>query len=185
MVAIRDKQLNAIRKHYGLNYQICDLLDYEQPSRYIVSNTEYSDDSNLIPVLTANKAFILGYTDELFGIYDKGQCIILDDFTLDCKLVDFAFKIKSSAIKILTSKNGISLRYVYEYLNHIGLETTEHKRHYISEMGPMMIAYPTDKKKIDDFNNMMSSLESKIEIENKYLQSLLAQKSYLLSNMFI
>jgi hypothetical protein len=49
----------------------------------------------------------------------------------------------------------------------------------------MMIAYPTDKKKIDDFNNMMSSLESKIEIENKYLQSLLAQKSYLLSNMFI
>ena len=184
-VAIRDKQLNAIRKHYGLNYQICDLLDYEQPSRYIVSNTEYSDDSNLIPVLTANKAFILGYTDEPFGIYDKGQCIILDDFTLDCKLVDFAFKIKSSAIKILTSKNGISLRYVYEYLNHIGLETTEHKRHYISEIEPMMIAYPTDKKKIDDFNNMMSSLESKIEIENKYLQSLLAQKSYLLSNMFI
>jgi multiple sugar transport system substrate-binding protein len=39
--------------------------------------------------------------------------------------------------------------------------------------------------KVDDFNNMMSSLESKIEIENKYLQSLLAQKSYLLSNMFI
>lgn len=185
LVAIRDKQLNAIRKHYGLNYQICDLLDYEQPSRYIVSNTEYSDDSNLIPVLTANKAFILGYTDEPFGIYDKGQCIILDDFTLDCKLVDFAFKIKSSAIKILTSKNGISLRYVYEYLNHIGLETTEHKRHYISEIGPMMIAYPTDKKKIDDFNNMMSSLDSKIEIENKYLQSLLAQKFYLLSNMFI
>lgn len=77
------------------------------------------------------------------------------------------------------------LGYVYEYLNYLNLETTEHKRHYISEIEPMMIAYPTDKKKIDDFNNMMSSLESKIEIENKYLQSLLVQKSYLLSNMFI
>ena len=184
-VAIRDKQLNAIRKHYGLNYQICDLLDYEQPTKYVVTDTEYSDDISKTPVLTANKAFILGYTNETFGVYDKGKCIILDDFTLDCKYVDFPFKVKSSAIKILTVKNGYSLRYVYEYLNYLNLETTEHKRHYISEMGPMMIAYPTDKKKIDDFNNMMSSLESKIEIENKYLQSLLAQKFYLLSNMFI
>ena len=184
-VAIRDKQLNTIRKHYGLNYQICDLLDYEQPTKYVVTDTEYSEDRSKTPVLTANKAFILGYTDESFGVYDKGACIILDDFTLDCKYVDFPFKVKSSAIKILTVKNGYSLRYVYEYLNYLNLETTEHKRHYISEIEPMMIAYPTDKKKIDDFNNMMSSLESKIEIENKYLQSLLAQKSYLLSNMFI
>ena len=184
-VAIRDKQLNAIRKHYGLNYQICDLLDYEQPTKYVVTDTEYSEDRSKTPVLTANKAFILGYTNETFGVYDKGKCIILDDFTLDCKYVDFPFKVKSSAIKILTVKNGYSLRYVYEYLNYLNLETTEHKRHYISEIEPMMIAYPTDKKKIDDFNNMMSSLESKIEIENKYLQSLLVQKSYLLSNMFI
>ena len=184
-VAIRDKQLNAIRKHYGLNYQICDLLDYEQPTKYVVTDTEYSEDRSKTPVLTANKAFILGYTDENFGVYDNGACIILDDFTLDCKYVDFPFKVKSSAIKILTVKNGYSLRYVYEYLNYLNLETTEHKRHYISEIEPMMIAYPTDKKKIDDFNNMMSSLESKIEIENKYLKSLLTQKVCLLSNMFI
>ena len=185
MVAIRDKELNVIRKRYGLNRQILELLDYEQPSRYIVSNTKYYDDSNLIPVLTANKAFILGYTDEPFGIYDKGQCIILDDFTLDCKLVDFAFKIKSSAIKILTSKNGISLRYVYEYLNHIGLETTEHKRHYISEIEPMLIAYPDNNEVVISFCDLMDKFDQKIEIENKYLQSLLAQKVYLLSNMFI
>ena len=184
-VAIRDKQLNAIRKHYGLNYQICDLLDYEQPTKYVVTDTEYSEDRSKTPVLTANKAFILGYTDESFGVYDKGACIILDDFTLDCKYVDFPFKVKSSAIKILTVKNGCSLRYVYEYLNYMNLETTEHKRHYISEIEPMIIAYPTDKKGIDDFNNIMSSFESKIEIENKYLQSLLTQKVYLLSNMFI
>ena len=184
-VAIRDKELNVIRKRHGLNRQILELLDYEQPSRYIVSNTEYSDDSNLIPVLTANKAFILGYTDEPFGIYDKGLCIILDDFTLDCKLVNFAFKIKSSAIKILTSKNGISLRYVYEYLNHIGLETTEHKRHYISAIEPMLIAYPDNNEVVISFCDLMDKFDQKIEIENKYLQSLLAQKAYLLINMFI
>ena len=184
-VAIRDDQLNIIRKQYGLNSQISELLDYEQPSKYIVSNTEYLNDNNLIPVLTANKAFILGYTDETFGIYDKGQCIILDDFTLDCKLVDFAFKVKSSAIKILTSKNGISLRYIYEYINYIGLETAEHKRHYISEIEPMLIAYPGDNNIVNAFCDLMEIYDKKIEIENKYLQSLLSQKAYLLSNMFI
>ena len=184
-VAIRDKQLNAIRKHYGLNYQICDLLDYEQPTKYVVTDTEYSEDRSKTPVLTANKAFILGYTDENFGVYDNGACIILDDFTLDCKYVDFPFKVKSSAIKILTVKSDCSLRYVYEYLNYMNLETIEHKRHYISEIEPMIIAYPTDKKRIDDFNSVMSSFERKIEIENKYFQSLLTQKDYLLSNLFI
>ena len=80
MVAIRDKQLNAIRKHYGLNYQICDLLDYEQPTKYVVTDTEYSEDRSKTPVLTANKAFILGYTDENFGVYDNGagSVIIMD-----------------------------------------------------------------------------------------------------------
>ena len=184
-VAIRDKQLNAIRKHYGLNYQICDLLDYEQPTKYVVTDSEYSEDRSKTPVLTANKAFILGYTDENFGVYDNGACIILDDFTLDCKYVDFPFKVKSSAIKILTVKSDCSLRYVYEYLNYMNLETIEHKRHYISEIEPMIIAYPTDKKRIDDFNSVMSSFERKIEIENKYFQSLLTQKDYLLSNLFI
>ena len=184
-VAIRDNELNSIRKQYGLNSQISDLLEYEQPTKYIVTDTEYSGNNELTPVLTANKAFILGYTEETSGVYNKGECIILDDFTLDSKLVNFPFKVKSSAIKILTSKKNISLRYVFEYLNFQGLETSEHKRHYISEIEPMMISYPTDEKIISNFCKVMDLYEQKIEIENNYLQSLLSQKSYLLSNMFI
>ena len=185
LVAIRDKELNSIRRKYGLNTQISDLLEYEQPTKYIVSDAEYSENNELTPVLTANKAFILGYTEETGGIYDKGECIILDDFTLDSKFVNFSFKIKSSAIKILTSKKNISLRYVFEYLNYQDLETAEHKRHYISEIEPMLISYPTDVNVICNFCKTMSSFEQKIEIENKYLQSLLVQKKYLLSNLFI
>ena len=184
-VAIRDRELNSIRKYYGLNMQISEMLDYEQPSKYIVSETEYLNNKEFTPVLTANKAFILGYTDEPFNIYDKGECIILDDFTLDCKLVNFAFKVKSSAIKILTPKNDILLRYVYEYLNFLNLETTEHKRHYISEIEPMLIAYPDSNENVITFCDLMDKFDKKIEIENKYLQSLLSQKNYLLSNMFI
>lgn len=48
--------------------ELGDLLQYEQPTPYLVSSTSY-DDSNETPVLTAGQTFILGYTNELSGIY--------------------------------------------------------------------------------------------------------------------
>ena len=66
----------------------------------------YKEEYN-IPVLTAGKTFILGYTNEEKGIYEasKNSVIIFDDFTTDNKWVDFDFKVKSSAMKIISSKN--------------------------------------------------------------------------------
>ena len=107
--------------------QIKEVLNYEQPTKYLVSNTDYSSDNSLIPVLTANKAFVLGYTAEDFGIYDKGECIIFDDFTMDTKFVDFPFKVKSSAIKILTAKSNVNLKFMFEYLSFLGLSVESFK----------------------------------------------------------
>ena len=124
---IRNDVFGKLRKNIGFNAVVGDVLDYEQPQPYIVENTEYTAEG--IPVLTANKAFVLGYTSETNGIYDQGDCIIFDDFTLDCKYVDFPFKVKSSAIKILTAKNKELLRYTFEFLKYLDLSTEEHKRH--------------------------------------------------------
>ena len=77
-----------------------DIVEYEQPQAYIVNSTDY-DDRYLTPVLTAGKSFVIGYTNETEGIYQNTPCIIFDDFTTDSKLVDFPFKVKSSAMKIL------------------------------------------------------------------------------------
>lgn len=82
------------------SYTIKELLNYEQPTKYIVESDDYINAG--IPVLTANKAFILGYTNENRE-YNKGNCIIFDDFTMDFKYVDFNFMVKSSALKILTN----------------------------------------------------------------------------------
>ena len=76
------------------------ITNYEQPTAYIVNSTTY-DDSYSTPVLTAGKSFIIGYTNETAGIYSNLPCIIFDDFTTDSKKVDFPFKVKSSAMKIL------------------------------------------------------------------------------------
>ena len=108
---IRNEIFGKLRKNIGFNAVVGDVLDYEQPQSYIVEDTEYTNEGT--PVLTANKAFVLGYTSETNGIYGKGDCIIFDDFTLDCKYVDFPFKVKSSAIKILTAKNKELLRYTF------------------------------------------------------------------------
>ena len=78
-----------------------ELLLYEQPTKNIVEDYEYSSKKgNKRRYQKANKFFILGYTPLKIEVYDKGNCIILDDFTLDMKFITFPFKgKKSSAIK--------------------------------------------------------------------------------------
>lgn len=165
------------------NCKIEDVIDYEQPTGYIVNSDKYIVDGKT-PVLTANKAFFLGYTNEKEGIYDKSDCIIFDDFTLDFKYVDFPFKVKSSAIKFLTAKKSIELRYFYEYLLFLNLNTNEHKRHYISEIATLPLYLPS----IDEQRrvlNVLNAISSKITIEEKYKTTLQTQKKHFLSAMFI
>ena len=181
--AIRAKVFKQLESSCEFWSEIGNMLQYEQPSKYLVTSTEYSD-SYATPVLTANKAFILGYTDEEFGIYSKGECVIFDDFTMDVKYVNFPFKVKSSAIKILTSNSGNDLYFVYEYLQNLGLVSEEHKRHYISEIEPMIVACPTFEEQ-QNISNLLRSFDRKIEYANRELTLYNKQKQYLLSQMFI
>jgi len=179
---IRNEIFGKLRKSIGFNAIVRDVLQYEQPQSYIVEDTEYTKEGT--PVLTANKAFILGYTSEVDGIYDKGNCIIFDDFTLDCKYVDFPFKVKSSAIKILTAKSNELLRYVYEFLKYLDLSTEEHKRHYIAETQNQGFILPSAKTVgmiSHTFSALSLRLSSTVQLRNKYE----AQKQHLLRQMFI
>ncbi len=128
-----------------LNWCECkfeDVLDYEQPTRYIVSNTDYQEQG--IAVLTAGKSFILGYTDEKDGIFDasKETVIIFDDFTTASKLVDFPFKVKSSAMKILHAKKDININFLYYLMQTIHYESDTHKRYWISEYAKQTLNLP-------------------------------------------
>ena len=181
---IRHNIFKQLRKDVGFNATIGNILSFEQPQRYIVSSAEYSSDCTFTPVLTANKAFILGYTTETDGIYSKGDCIIIDDFTLDCKYLSFPFKVKSSAIKILTAKNKFILRYTYEYLKSLELSTEEHKRHYIAEVQPHSCVLP-DENTLKTIALVFENLACKLADEQSLVLILNKQKQYLLSKMFI
>ena len=91
-----------------------DVLDYEQPTKYIVKSTKY-DDKFKTPVLTAGKSFLKGYTNETEGIREDLPVIIFDDFTTASQFVTFPFKVKSSAMKILTTKRkDVNLKYMLQ-----------------------------------------------------------------------
>ena len=133
--------------HYGnlpRGWAVCrleDILDYEQPQAYIVNSTDYSDEYET-PVLTAGKSFIIGYTNETNGICDRLPVIIFDDFTTDSKLVDFPFKVKSSAMKILRTKGEININYIAYYMSITRLIGDTHKRYWISEYSKLLIPIP-------------------------------------------
>ena len=113
--------------------RIGDLLNYERPDHHIVHSAEYTDVGD-VPVLTANKSFVLGYTDESFGICEDLPVIIFDDFTTDSKYVTSPFKVKSSAIKLLRARHDrVSIRFVFERMQLIRFPLGDHKRYYISE----------------------------------------------------
>ena len=94
-------------------YELGELLSYEQPTPYIVGSTDYNDKYKT-PVLTAGKSFVLGYTNETNGVYTALPVIIFDDFTTASQYVNFEFKVKSSAMKILTPNTELVLpKFIY------------------------------------------------------------------------
>jgi type I restriction enzyme S subunit len=119
-----------------------ELLSFEQPTNYLVSNGEYSD-ANDVPVLTAGKTFVLGYTNEIRGIFDNLPVIIFDDFTTASKYVTFPFKAKSSAMKLLRPRNPlVNLRLVFDMMQIVEFKLGDHKRYWISEYQKLEVKIP-------------------------------------------
>ena len=139
-----------------------NIIEYEQPTDYIVSSTNY-DDSYLTPVLTAGKSFIIGYTDEEEGLYSKLPCIIFDDFTTASKLVTFPFKVKSSAMKILQVDQNISIKYVAAFMSITQLIGDTHKRYWISEYSKLSIPIPPKEEQeriVVAIDNLFNALDA-------------------------
>lgn len=160
---------------------LSELLVYERPDSYIVDNTNYKDCG--VPVLTANKSFILGYTDESHGIYRNIPVIIFDDFTVDDKYVDFPFKVKSSAIKILKSKRNDDLKFIYELMETIKFDPKEHKRYFISTYQNLIVRVP-ELKEQKIIADCLSSLDALITTQAEKIEALKAHKKGLLQGLF-
>lgn len=157
---------SSYKSYYEKEYTLDELLPYEQPGPYIVNSTDYND-SYKTPVITPGKSFILGYTNENNGIYSvgDGKVIIFDDFTTASRLINFDFKVKSSAMKILRSSNPaiFNIDYLYYFLQTLYVNNDTHKRYWISEYAPLKVrihTYDEQLKIIDFIKSTYKILES-------------------------
>lgn len=161
----------------GVKFEkIENLTNFEQPTKYIVKSTKYNEEYD-IPVLTAGQSFILGYTNEQNGIYNASKekpVIIFDDFTGAFKWVDFPFKVKSSAIKIITAKNNkTTIRYLYHMMGFLKFYSNEHKRLWISAYSQFKVAVPPLEVQceivhiLDDFTLLSAELSAELKARQK------------------
>jgi len=159
-----------------------DLLAYEQPTRYIVKSSKYNDKNNL-PVLTAGKSFILGYTNEDFDVFDSLPVVIFDDFTTASKYVDFRFKVKSSAMKLLKPRiKGVNLRFIFEKMQLIDFKLADHKRYWISEYQNIEIQVPNNAEQ-NAISEVLSDMDYEIEKLEKKLSKLRRIKTGMMQQL--
>lgn len=154
------------------------VMDYEQPSKYIVKDTKY-DDEFKTPVLTAGQSFILGYTNESTGLFEASTdnpVIIFDDFTTSFHWVDFNFKVKSSAMKMLRLKKDRShdteFRYIYHVMKNIQYSPVDHTRQWIEKYSKFKIPLPP----LPIQKEIVCILDKFTELTKKLSEELIARK---------
>lgn len=168
-------------------YHLEELLEYEQPTAYIVSSTDYSDNYKT-PVLTAGKSFILGYTNETAGIFDRLPVIIFDDFTTAIQYVNFPFKVKSSAMKILhINKDLVHPKYIFYRMQVIQFDHSTHKRYWIQQYSKIKVKLPSlpeQERIVARIEELFSELDKAVETLNTTKQQLAVYRQAVLKEAF-
>lgn len=164
-----------------------DLLDYEQPTNYIVKSTAYND-AYETPVLTAGKSFIKGYTNETEGIFDNLPTIIFDDFTTASQFVNFKFKVKSSAMKILVPTSElVNMDFAYYAMQVNQIRSDTHKRYWISVYAKKKFLLPSlleQKAIVSKIEELFSDLDKGIADLKKAQDQLVIFRQAVLKKAF-
>ena len=168
-------------------YELGELLEYEQPTAYIVESTDYND-AYPTPVLTAGKTFVLGYTKETEGIFRELPVIIFDDFTTATQYVTFPFKVKSSAMKILRVNTDLVLpKYIYYRMQIIQFDHSTHKRYWIQHYSKLKVDIPPieeQEKTVSKIEELFSQLDAGIETLEKSKAQLEVYRQAVLKSVF-
>ena len=156
-------------------YELGELLPFEQPTAYIVKSTDYSD-AYATPVLTAGKSFILGKTNETDGVFDQLPVIIFDDFTTATQFVNFRFKVKSSAMKILHINTDLVIpKYIFYRLQIIQFDHSTHKRYWIQSYSKIKVLIPP----LDEQSRIVARIEELFSELDKAVDTLKTTKEQL------
>lgn len=168
-------------------YELGELLPFEQPTAYIVKSTDYND-SYSTPVLTAGKTFILGKTNEEDWIFDQLPVIIFDDFTTATQFVNFKFKVKSSAMKILHINTALVMpKYIFYRLQIIQFDHSTHKRYWIQSYSKIKVSIPSldeQSRIVSRIDELFSELDKAVDTLNTTKEQLAVYRQAVLKDAF-
>lgn len=168
-------------------YELGELLPFEQPTAYIVKSTDYSD-AYATPVLTAGKSFILGKTNETDGIFDQLPVIIFDDFTTATQFVNFRFKVKSSAMKILHINTDLVIpKYIFYRLQIIRFDHSTHKRYWIQSYSKIKVSIPSldeQSRIVSRIDELFSELDKAVDTFKTTKEQLAVYRQAVLKSAF-
>ena len=168
-------------------YKLEDLLTYEQPTAYIVHSTDYND-AYETPVLTAGKSFVIGRTNESTGIYNTLPVIIFDDFTTATQYVNFPFKVKSSAMKILSANKKLVLtKFIFLRMQIIQFDCSTHKRYWIQQYSKIKVKIPPlpeQERIVAKIEELFSQLDAAVAELNAIKEKLQIYRQAVLKEAF-
>lgn len=164
-----------------------DIISYIQPQMYIENDFSLH---GKIPVLTAGKSFILGYSNNVDKSYGDVPAILFDDFTTEVRYLNYPFMVKSSATKFLKEKSSKNcLKFIFYWLNNLSYCVEAHERHWISKFSKFTITVPpfSEQQAIADaltafdthINNLAKLIEKKKMIRDGAVEDLVSGKRRL------
>ena len=123
------------------------------------------------PIIDQSSKNVIGYTDEIDGLYNDVPVIIFGDHTRRFKLVEEPFFIGADGTKVLKLRSSVyDYKFIYYYLLHKKIPDTGYNRHFKWVKELEFPEIPRSKqsdivKKLEVLNDLISS-------KNKLLESI-------------
>lgn len=122
------------------------------------------------PIIDQSSKNVIGYTDEIDGLYNDVPVIIFGDHTRRFKLVEEPFFIGADGTKVLKLRSSVyDYKFIYYYLLHKKIPDTGYNRHFkwVKEL-----AFPEIPRSIQsDIVKKLEVLNDLISSKNKLLES--------------
>ena len=122
------------------------------------------------PIIDQSSKNVIGYTDEIYGLYNDVPVIIFGDHTRRFKLVEEPFFIGADGTKVLKLRSSVyDYKFIYYYLLHKKIPDTGYNRHFkwVKEL-----EFPEIPRSIQsDIVKKLEVLNDLISSKNKLLES--------------
>jgi len=129
------------------------------------------------PIIDQSSKNVIGYTDEIDGLYKDVPVIIFGDHTRRFKLVEEPFFIGADGTKVLKLLSSVyDYKFIYYYLLHKKIPDTGYNRHFkwVKELEFPEIPYSIQSdivKKFEVLNDLISSKNKLLELFDILIKS--------------